>query len=114
LQDLSQLTQQYSHDEADLILSTAGNLFCGQVSGETARQVSERFHNEAYLKTTVSINSSDTSVSQTEQSTETVTTATLAQLSSGEFIGVVADDPGVRLERKGFHAVVKMLPAEEG
>jgi len=105
-QDMSQLNQQYSLDEAEQILNTCGNLFCGQVNGETAKWVSHRFHANAYLKTTVSINSSDTSVSQTEQNEQAVTPATLAQLSSGEFIGVVADDPETPLELKGFHATV--------
>jgi hypothetical protein len=107
VQDLTQLTQQYSHDEAHQIMNTAGNLICGQVSGETARQVSQRFHADSYLKTTVSVNSSDTSISQTEHSVDAVTPAILAQLSSGEFIGVLADDPDNRLKLKGFHATLK-------
>ena len=74
-------------------MNTAGNLICGQVTGETARLVSTRFHANVYLKTTVSVNSSDTSINQTEVSEEAVTPATLAQLSSGEFIGVVQPLP---------------------
>ncbi len=58
VQDLTQLTQQYSRDEAHQIMNTAGNLICGQVSGDTANQVSKRFHAECYLKTTVTVNSS--------------------------------------------------------
>jgi len=107
VQDLTQLTQLYSHDEGYQIMNTAGNLICGQVGGETARLVSERFHANTYLKTTVSVNSSDTSVSKTEHAEEGVTPATLAQLSSGEFIGVIADDPQVRMELKGFHATFR-------
>lgn len=104
VQDLTQLTQQYSRDEAHQVMNTAGNIICGQVTGETATLVSKRFHANAFLKTTVSVNSSDTSVSQTEYSEDAVTPATLAQLSAGEFIGVVADDPQERMEIKGFHA----------
>ncbi|HLZ87669.1 MAG TPA: TraM recognition domain-containing protein, partial [Puia sp.] len=104
VQDLTQLTQQYSHDEAKQIMNTADNLICGQVSGETARLVSDRFHTHAYLKTTVSTNSSDISTSKTEHTEDAITPATLANLSSGEFIGVVADEPEARLELKGFHA----------
>ena len=33
IQDLSQLRQRYSHDEADQILNTAGNLICGRGRG---------------------------------------------------------------------------------
>jgi len=113
-QDMTQLTQQYSHDEAQQFMNTCGNLVCGQVNGETAKWVSHRFHANAYLKTTVSVNSSDTSVSQTEQAEQGVSPATLAQLSAGEFIGVVADDPDVPLELKGFHAVVSREGENEG
>jgi hypothetical protein len=113
VQDLTQLMQQYSHDEAHQVMNTAGNLLCGQVAGETAQLVSKRFHANVFLKTTVSVNSSDTSVSQTEQSEMAVTPATLAQLSSGEFIGVIADDPDVRVEQKGFHASFTKRQADD-
>lgn len=43
-----------------------------------------------------------------EQTTPSVTPATLANLSSGEFVGIVADDPAKRIEKKGFHAEIVM------
>ncbi|MBN8855610.1 MAG: TraM recognition domain-containing protein [Sphingobacteriales bacterium] len=43
MQDINQLRTQYSKGEADMILAIAGNVFCGQVGGETALRVSERF-----------------------------------------------------------------------
>ncbi len=106
VQDLSQLKSLYSHDEAAQVMNTTGNLICGQIAGETARWVSERFHANVRLKTTISVNSSDTSTSKTEQSVEAVTPATLANLSSGEFVGVLSDDPDVKLELKGFHSTI--------
>jgi hypothetical protein len=106
VQDLSQLKSLYTHDEAAQVMNTAGNLICGQIAGETARWVSERFHANVRLKTTISVNSSDTSTSKTEQSVEAVTPATLANLSSGEFVGVLSDDPDVKLELKGFHSTI--------
>jgi YWFCY protein/TraM recognition site of TraD and TraG len=104
VQDLSQLRTQYSREEADLILNITGNLLCGQVGGETARWVSERFPKILHDKTTVSTNSKDTSISQSQQWEHTVTPATVSTLSSGEFLGVVADDPGQELVLKAFHA----------
>jgi hypothetical protein len=105
LQDLSQLKSQYTHDEANQILNTTGNLICGQVNGETADWVSKRFQTMMELKTTISISSSDTSsVSKTEQIAETMSPATLANLSSGEFAGLIADDPSVKIDLKGFHS----------
>jgi len=111
LQDLSQLTQLYSRAEAMQIMNTAGNLICGQITGETADWVCKRFHTSVHLKTTISVNSNDISTSKTEQPTEEISSATLANLSSGEFVGIVADDPNTRLDLKGFHATFTRKPA---
>jgi type IV secretory pathway TraG/TraD family ATPase VirD4 len=67
VQDLSQLRTRYSRDEADLVLNIAGNLLCGQVGGETARWVSERFPRILQDRISFSTNSSDTSVSRSRQ-----------------------------------------------
>jgi type IV secretory pathway TraG/TraD family ATPase VirD4 len=112
VQDLTQLRLQYSKDEADMMLNISGNLLCGQVGGETARWVSERFPKILQEKTSVSTNSHDTSISQSTQWEPTISPATVAGLSSGEFLGVVADDPGMEMELKGFHA--KLVRQEKG
>jgi len=108
VQDLSQLQTQYSNAEARQVMNSAGNLFCGMISGETANSVSDRFASSVQYKTTIAVNSADTSVSKSEQTTPSVTPATLANLSSGEFVGIVADDPAKRIEKKGFHAEIVM------
>ncbi|HXB35825.1 MAG TPA: YWFCY domain-containing protein, partial [Puia sp.] len=95
VQDLSQLRTQYTREEADAVLNISGNFICGQTAGETAKWVSERFPKVLKDRSSVSTNSSDTSVSVTPQWEEAITPATLAMLSSGEFVGVTADDPGV-------------------
>jgi type IV secretory pathway TraG/TraD family ATPase VirD4 len=110
VQDLSQLRMMYSRAEADMILNMTGNLICGQVGGETARWISERFPSVTGYRTTVSVNSSDTSVSKAEQSNATVSPATIATLSSGEFVGILADDPERKMELKAFHAKVVKEP----
>jgi len=104
VQDLSQLRIQYSRDEADQFLNITGNLLCGQVGGETARRVSELFPKVLRDRASISTNSHDTSISQSRQWEQAVTPATVATLSSGEFLGIVADDPGQKLELKAFHA----------
>ena len=106
VQDFSQLRMLYSHAEASTIMNMTGNLICGQVGGETARWVSERFPAVEQYKTTVSVNSMDTSVSKSEQSNPSISPATIATLSSGEFVGILADDPGRAMELKAFHAKV--------
>lgn len=104
VQDVSQLKTQYSREEAEVLLHVSTNLFCGQSSGETARWVSEQFPKVYKDKRTVSNNSADTSVSVSQQSENSVTPATVATLSSGEFLGILADDPGQKMPRKAFHA----------
>jgi len=94
-------------------MNTPGNLICGQVAGETARWVSERFHSIVQYKTTVSVNSRDTSVSKAEQSVDSISPAIIGDLSSGEFVGVVSDDPEQKLKLKGFHASIILEPSEE-
>jgi len=106
VQDLSQLRQRYSHDEADQIMNTAGNLFCGQLVGETAKWISQRFEGILSLRTTISVNSSDISTSKTGQTVDAITPSTLANLSSGEFVGLTADDPDKKIKLKGFHATI--------
>ena len=103
VQDLSQLRTQYTRDEADGILNICGNLFCGQVGGDTARWVSERFPKIQRVQSSVSSNSTDVSENMALQWEATVTPATIAGLSSGEFVGILSDEPGRELELKAFH-----------
>lgn len=106
VQDVNQLRTMYSEAETNTILNMTGNLICGQVGGETAKWVSERFPSVTQHKTTVSINSTDTSISKSEQSNPAITPATIATLSSGEFVGILADDPDKEMELKAFHGKI--------
>jgi hypothetical protein len=106
VQDISQLKLEYSNEEANAVLNISGNFFCGQAAGETARWVSERFPKMLRDRESVSTNSADTSVNVAPQWEETVTPATISTLSSGEFVGVVADDPRQELALKVFHAKI--------
>ncbi len=42
-QDFSQLVRDYGDSEAKVVMNTVGNIFSGQVVGETAKTLSERF-----------------------------------------------------------------------
>jgi hypothetical protein len=106
VQDLSQLRTQYSREESDLVLNITGNLVCGQVGGDTARWVAERFPQTMQDRTSMSINTNDVSINRSRQLEKTITPATIANLSSGEFLGIVADDPGKKLKLKAFHGTV--------
>ena len=114
IQDISQLKSKYTQHEAEQFVNIAGNLICGQVAGETADLVSKRFHASFHLRTTRSMNSSDILISKTPQAMEAVTPATLATLSAGEFVGIVADDPDKKISLKGFFARFVKKEREEG
>jgi len=119
VQDISQLRTQYTRDEADLFLNITGNVFCGQVGGDSAKWVCERFPRIQQEKASISANSIDTSVSTSVQWEPTVNQATIAGLSAGEFVGVLSDDPDNSMELKVFHAKIlreeasKALPVYE-
>jgi len=53
-----------------------------------------------------SINRIDTSVSHSRQLEAALPPSTIASLSSGEFVGLVADDPDQRIALKAFHAEI--------
>ncbi|WP_114782976.1 conjugal transfer protein MobC [Botryobacter ruber] len=106
VQDYSQLKKDYGREQAEVVMNIVGNVISGQVTGETAKQLSERFGKILQRRESVSINSSDTSVSRSTQLDAAVPPATIASLSSGEFVGMVADDPQCRIELKAFHAEI--------
>jgi hypothetical protein len=103
VQDLTQLRSQYTDDEAAMFLNIAGNVFCGQVGGETARWMSERFPKIQRTRTSLSTNSNESTENFSTNWEPTVTPATISGLSSGEFVGTLSDEPGSHLELKAFH-----------
>ncbi len=106
VQDYSQLKKDYGREQAEVIMNTVGNIISGQVLGETAKQLSDRFGKIMQNRRSVSINSSDTSVSYSRQLDLAVPPSTISTLSSGEFVGVVADNPDQEIKLKRFHACV--------
>ncbi|WP_235921061.1 conjugal transfer protein MobC [Foetidibacter luteolus] len=106
LQDYSQLKRVYSREEAETIMNIAGNIISGQVAGETAKMLSERFGKTMQDRESLSINSSDTSLSKSQQLETVIPPSTISSLSSGEFVGLVADDPLQKIDLKMFHSSV--------
>lgn len=105
-QDFSQLKRDYGADEASVIMNIAGNVICGQVTGETAKNVSERIGKIVQVKESISINRTDTSVSKSAQLDYAVPPSRISNLSSGEFVGIVADNPDQKIKLKAFHAEI--------
>ncbi|MGF7081982.1 conjugal transfer protein MobC [Mucilaginibacter sp. UYCu711] len=107
VQDLSQLKKDYGHDQAEVIMNIVGNVISGQVSGDTAKQLSERFGKIMQDRTSISITSEDTSTSKSKQLDYAIPVSKIAALSSGEFVGMVADDPNNKINLKVFHSEIQ-------
>lgn len=117
IQDASQLILHYGKRQADVILSLPGNIISGQVTGDSAKMLSDRFGKILQDKESTTINSKETSVNRSKQLDYAIPQATIASLSAGEVVGVVADNPGQRIPQKMFHAEIlhdfKALAKEE-
>lgn len=103
LQDFSQLKKQYGPEQASVIFNIVGNIISGQVLGETAKQLSERFGKIVQVKESISVNRNDTSFSRSGQLDYAVPPSKLATLSSGAVAGMVADDPDQQIQLKVFN-----------
>jgi energy-coupling factor transporter transmembrane protein EcfT len=106
VQDYSQLKKDYGKDFAEVVMNIVGNVICGQVMGETAKQLSDRFGRIIQDKTSVSINSSDTSSSKSQQLETAIPNSVISSLSAGEFVGMVADNPNNKIILKIFHGEI--------
>lgn len=106
VQDFSQLKKDYGRDQAEVILNTVGNIISGQVTGDTAKLLSERMGKIMQERNSVSVNSSDTSFSKSTQLDFAVPAAKVSALSSGEFVGMVADNPDAKINLKAFHCQI--------
>ncbi|MFA6084644.1 conjugal transfer protein MobC [Mucilaginibacter sp.] len=106
VQDFSQLRKEYGKELADVIPNIVGNIISGQVSGETAKALSDGFGKIMQNRQSTSVNSSDTSVSYSGQLDAAIPLSTITSLSSGEFVGMVADNPDQKIALKAFHAEI--------
>ncbi|MFP5439039.1 MAG: conjugal transfer protein MobC [Bacteroidia bacterium] len=117
IQDFSQLRKDYGKEQADVIVNITGNIVSGQVNGDSAKQLSERFGKIMQKRQSLSINSNDTSVSHSRQLDSALPPSRISTMSSGEFVGIVADEPDCPIELKAFHCKIQNnhqeLKAEE-
>lgn len=107
VQDVSQLRKDYGKEQADVIMNITGNIISGQVTGDTAKQLSERFGKIMQDRESLSINRTDTSISRSRQLEAAIPPSKIAALSSGEFVGMVADDPHCKIGLKTFHCALQ-------
>lgn len=106
MQDISQLKRDNGKDRADVLMNICGNFISGQVMGETAKLLSERFGKIIQRRESLSITRTDTSVSRSYQLDNAVPASRISALSSGEFVGMVSDDPDNKIKLKMFHAEI--------
>ena len=105
-QDFSQLTRDYGDRESKVIQNTVGNIFNGQVVGETAKNLSERFGKILQKRQSMTINHSDTSTSISTQMDSLIPASKISNLTQGMFVGSVSDNFDERIEQKIFHAEI--------
>ncbi|MCK7559462.1 TraG/TraD/VirD4 family protein [Chitinophaga sedimenti] len=107
IQDYAQLKKDYSREQAEVLVNICGNIFCGQSVGDTAKFMSERIGKVVQPRESVSINRQDTSVSKSTQLDAAIPPSKIAQLSSGEFVGIMGDTPTEIIKLKAFHAHIQ-------
>ncbi|QIL78410.1 conjugal transfer protein MobC [Hymenobacter sp. HDW8] len=107
-QDFSQLERDYGQKEAEVIKNTVGNVFSGQVSGNSGKWLSERFGKILQKRQSLSINMRETSTSLSTQMDSMIPASTIANLTQGNFVGAVADNFGEEIEQKVFHAKIQV------
>ena len=106
MQDFSQLKKDYGGEQASVIMNICGNIISGQVMGETSKMLSERFGKIMQVKDSVTVNRNDTSFNKSTQMDFAIPQSKIASLSSGEFVGMVADDPNEKIRLKIFHCEI--------
>jgi len=105
-QDFSQLKRDYGDKEAAVVMNTVGNIFSGQVVGESAKNLSERFGKVLQKRQSMTINRQDTSTSISTQLDSLIPASKISNLTQGMFVGAVSDNFDERIEQKIFHAEI--------
>ena len=105
-QDFSQLKRDYGDKEAAVVMNTVGNIFSGQVVGETAKTLSDRFGKVLQKRQSMTINRNDKSTSISTQMDSLIPPSKISNLTQGVFVGAISDNFDERIEQKIFHAEI--------
>lgn len=102
-QDKSQIVRDYRKENADVVFNTVGNIFSGNVNGETAKHLSETFGREFRMQESKTKGGSgNDSISQSFQQREILPQSIIETLTTGYFFGKVADTNENPIDRKLF------------
>lgn len=110
IQDKTQIKKQYGDKEAEAIWNIIGNIFSGQVLGETAKDLSSRFGKIRQQSRSISITDRDTNVSLSERMEPMIPESKISSLSQGSFAGSVADNFDQKVKLKTFHGELIVEP----
>lgn len=105
-QDFSQLKRDYGDKEAAVVMNTVGNIFSGQVVGDTAKTLSDRFGKVLQKRQSMTINRNDKSTSISTQMDSLIPPSKISNLTQGMFVGAIADNFDERIEQKIFHCEI--------
>ncbi len=105
-QDFSQLERDYGDKEAKVIQNTVGNIFSGQVVGETSKTLSDRFGKIVQMRQSHSVSNDSVTTSTNTQLDALIPPSKIANLTQGMFVGAVSDNFDERIEQKIFHAEI--------
>lgn len=105
-QDFSQLKRDYGDKEAAVVMNTVGNIFSGQVVGDTAKTLSERFGKVLQKRQSMTINRQDKSTSISTQMDSLIPQSKISTLTQGMFVGSISDNFDERIEQKIFHCEI--------
>ncbi|WP_156309388.1 conjugal transfer protein MobC [Sphingobacterium endophyticum] len=106
VQSIEQLRRDYSREQAEVLINLFGNVIAGQSTGDMAKQLSERFGKIMQDRKSQTVNSADTSISFSRQLESALPSSKIAGLSSGEFVGMVADNPDCKIKLKTFYGEI--------
>lgn len=105
-QDFSQLNRDYGDKESKVVQNTVGNIFSGQVVGESAKTLSDRFGKVLQKRQSMTINRQDKSTSISTQLDSLIPASKISNLTQGMFVGAVSDNFDERIDQKIFHAEI--------
>lgn len=89
-----------------------GNVFSGQVVGETAKTLSERFGKVLQQRQSMTINRNDKSTSISTQLDSLILVSKISNLTQDMFVGAVSDNFDERIDQKIFHAEIVVNSAK--
>ena len=87
-------------------MNTVGNIFFGQVMGETAKTLSERFGKVLQKRQSMPLSRNDKSTSISTQLDSLIPQSKISTLTQGMSVGAVADNFDERIELKIFHVEI--------